>query len=111
MKIILSLIPYGIMFSIMFAFAMDNVKLRMDIQKKREEGLMLCMEIERLRHLLNCQTYHNDFHRNKSSNNKISPEMVEAVKFAMTKAHPDNPGGSDERFIKYKKLYDEISRR
>ena len=104
---ILSLIPYLIMFSIMISFAMDNVKLRMDIKKKQEEGLILCMEIERLRHLLNCQTYHDNFH-NKSG--KVSPEMAEAIRFAMTKAHPDNPGGSHERFIKYKELYDSLNK-
>lgn len=35
-------------------------------------------------------------------------EIKEAIRFAMIQAHPDNPNGSKEKFIKYKKIYDEL---
>lgn len=44
----------------------------------------------------------------KNRNEKISPEIIEAVKFAMAQAHPDKPNGSNEKFIKYRKIYDNI---
>lgn len=35
-------------------------------------------------------------------------KLKEAVKFAMLQAHPDNPNGSKEKFIRYKDLYDSL---
>lgn len=37
----------------------------------------------------------------------IDQDMVEAVKYAMKKAHPDN-GGKQEDFIKFNSLYNKI---
>lgn len=37
----------------------------------------------------------------------ISKDTLEAVKYAMNKAHPDN-GGDAEKFMRYKKCYDEL---
>lgn len=44
----------------------------------------------------------------KSSNTK-NQDVIEAVKFARNKAHPDN-GGTNEEFIKFNKLYQELVR-
>lgn len=48
---------------------------------------------------------------NKNSNmrnrNERNNEIEEAVKFAMIHAHPDN-GGDTQKFIKFRKLYEEI---
>lgn len=107
LEAILSLVPYGIMFSIMVSFALNNAKLRIDLDKRMNENIMLCMEIERLRHLERLTKYQNSSRKN---NFTASSDVIEAVKFAMTKAHPDNPGGSNERFIKYKELYDSLSK-
>lgn len=41
---------------------------------------------------------------------KIPPSTVEAVKYAMKKAHPDN-GGSTEDFMKFKECYDELTKK
>lgn len=41
-------------------------------------------------------------------NSKISPDTIQAVKYAMKHAHPDN-GGNAEDFIKFKKAYEEIA--
>lgn len=40
-------------------------------------------------------------------NTKVSSDTLEAVKYAMNKAHPDN-GGDAEKFMRYKKCYDEL---
>lgn len=40
----------------------------------------------------------------------IPKGTIEAVKYAMIKSHPDN-GGQAEQFIKYKKVYDELTKR
>ncbi len=38
-----------------------------------------------------------------------NPEVLEAIKYAMKHAHPDN-GGNAEDFIKFKKCYEELTR-
>lgn len=43
----------------------------------------------------------------RNNNEVSSPEVLEAVKFAMQKAHPDN-GGDTVRFIKYRNLYEKM---
>ena len=43
---------------------------------------------------------------NRKTNN-INCEVVEAVRYAMIHAHPDN-GGDSDTFIKYRKLYKSI---
>lgn len=40
-------------------------------------------------------------------NSNFSQDTIEAVKFAMKHAHPDN-GGNSEDFIKFKHCYDEL---
>jgi hypothetical protein len=35
-------------------------------------------------------------------------ELVSAVKYAMKAAHPDNPNGNQEDFIKFRNLYNKI---
>lgn len=44
---------------------------------------------------------------NERSNVNVTNDMVEAVKYAMKKAHPDN-GGNQELFIKFRKVYEEM---
>lgn len=109
LKLILSLVPYCIMSYVMIITVHHSIKTNTELEKIKSDNVILCMEVERLRHLLNCQTHHDNYH--SKSNSKVSSEIIDAVKFAMIKAHPDNPGGSSERFIKYKKIYDEINRR
>lgn len=45
---------------------------------------------------------------NTYSASKVPQGTIEAVKYAMKKAHPDN-GGNAEDFIKYKKVYEELT--
>lgn len=40
----------------------------------------------------------------------VSKDEIEAVRYAMKKSHPDN-GGNTEDFIKFKKVYEELTER
>ena len=42
---------------------------------------------------------------NNASDISNKKDIKEALKFAMLQAHPDNPNGSNEKFIKYKSLF------
>lgn len=44
-----------------------------------------------------------------NGNREIPPDTIEAVKYAMKHAHPDN-GGNAEDFIRFKKCYDELTK-
>lgn len=44
---------------------------------------------------------------NNNYSNINSKEVLEAVRYAMIKSHPDN-NGKQEDFIKFKKLYDSL---
>lgn len=43
-------------------------------------------------------------------NSKISPDTIQAVKYAMKHAHPDD-GGNSEDFIRFQKCYEELTRK
>ncbi len=45
-----------------------------------------------------------------NGNRKIPLDTIQAVKYAMKHAHPDN-GGNAEDFIKFKKCYEELTRK
>ena len=46
---------------------------------------------------------------NQRSMSNQSEEIKAAIKYAMIKSHPDN-GGSQDDFIKFRKLYQDVSR-
>ena len=63
----------------------------------------LSKQLEQLKVQLNRQN--NTYN---SCNNQINnQEIIEAVKYAMKKSHPDN-GGNAEDFKKYRELYNRI---
>ena len=50
--------------------------------------------------------------KNKKANGIVftSEEAKEMIKFAMTQAHPDKPNGSNERFVRYREIYEKVCR-
>lgn len=76
---------------------------QMDALKKKNAALLL--ENMRLKQLI-------DAYRNvywwTSQLPQISQDMVDTVKYAMKKTHPDN-GGNSEDFVKFKKAYEELT--
>ena len=49
----------------------------------------------------------NNHQFNSKEHLEIPERMIEAVKYAMNKSHPDN-GEKQEDFIKFRKLYEEL---
>lgn len=41
-------------------------------------------------------------------NTNYDKDVKEAVRFAMLQAHPDQPQGNHDKFIKYKNLYEQM---
>lgn len=48
--------------------------------------------------------------KNKKANGIVftSKEAKEMIKFAMIQAHPDKPNGSNERFVRYREIYEKV---
>ena len=44
----------------------------------------------------------------KCENSNVSPNTIQAVKYAMKHTHPDN-GGNAEDFIRFQKCYEELT--
>ena len=63
----------------------------------------LSKQLEQLKAQLNRQNNTYNFCNNQINNQ----EIIEAVKYAMKKSHPDN-GGNAEDFKKYRELYNRI---
>lgn len=96
----------------------QEVQNRFDIYRNITDS-----EIKRLNQkiLLDSQMYANlqmDFQRFQRFKNgfendtkeNLPPNTIQAVKYAMKYAHPDN-GGSTEDFMKFQKCYEELTRK
>lgn len=96
----------------------QEIQNKFDIYKNITDS-----EIKRLNHkiLLDSQMYANfqmDFQRfqgfkkeyENNSKRSIPSNTVQAVKYAMKHAHPDN-GGNVEDFMKFRKCYEELTRK
>lgn len=81
-----------------------NMRLQERIRKKDSDIRILISHA----HALEGEIKRLNLFYYKNRSEKVSPEIVEAVKFAMAQAHPDKPNGSNEKFIKYRKVYDNI---
>lgn len=80
-----------------------NKKLEDELRQSHQENIELLMIIEGLHR---ADKYNAS--RVVKRANQASPEVIEAVKFAMMQAHPDNPNGDHDKFIKYRKLYEQL---
>lgn len=63
----------------------------------------LSKQLEQLKAQLNRQNNTYNYCNNQTNNQ----EIIEAVKYAMKKSHPDN-GGNTEDFKKYRELYNRV---
>lgn len=94
---------------LLFFLANDLVKNN-KIKSLNNEIRIKDMEIQNknniIRHL-SMNAYISKQIINERSNVNVTNDMVEAVKYAMKKAHPDN-GGNQELFIKFRKVYEEM---
>ncbi len=78
----------------------DKEKILADKQNIEADLWFLKIMYKDLKHKRNNNVF-------TSAIDDIPKDTLDAVKYAMNKAHPDN-GGDAEKFIKYKKCYDEL---
>ena len=87
---------------ILFACIGDNIILKMEVDKLKRQS-----EIQRLEYSDVYQNYVRLLMK-PAPLNPITPDIKEAVHYAMIKAHPDNEGNQED-FIKFRKLYERIN--
>lgn len=93
-------------------------RLEIDFESSEELKRELKKENERIRNELWCVRDRNDqlskvierYEKTKFSSTTIPKGAIEAVKYAMKHAHPDN-GGNAEDFIRFQKCYEELTRK
>lgn len=70
------------------------------------------LDYELVEEKMNTFYYENKYYKvcskNKRSKITTNEDVIEAVKYAMKKAHPDN-GGTSEEFRKFRQLYTELT--
>lgn len=92
--------------------------LEIDFESSEELRRELKIENERIRNELWCAKDRNEqlrkivewYEKMKFSSAPIPNGAVEAVKYAMKHAHPDN-GGNAEDFMRFQKCYEELTRK
>lgn len=82
-----------------------------EVEKLRNRNAELFMENTQLKSLIGAyrNVYGNGYHGTYSTL-QIPKDTVEAVRYAMKHAHPDN-GGNAEYFIRFQKCYEELTRK
>lgn len=94
-----------------FARIMGSTESGKEIEDLKSRNAELFMENMQLKSLIGAyrNAFGNGFH-SKYSTQSISKDTIEAVRYAMKHAHPDN-GGNAEDFIKFQKCYEELTRK
>ena len=84
----------------------ERTRLFARISFLRDENTKLANELDKIFWTNMKNRTRNHVHNSPN----ISKNTIDAVYYAMKKAHPDN-GGKEEDFIKFKKLHDELTSR
>ncbi len=79
-----------------------------ETESLRNRNAELLMENMRLKSLIGA--YRNVYGNGYQGVSQISKDTVDAVRYAMKHAHPDN-GGNAEDFIRFQKCYEELTRK
>lgn len=93
---------YIITITIIYMINIKQYKSEIRLYKEKEESYLL--EIK------NLKTSFNDLYLkyfNTKDRNIVDKDIVDTVRYAMIRSHPDK-GGTSEDFQKYKKIYDKI---
>ena len=77
-------------------FIKDKIKMQKRIEELQSQNMLLMLKMRQ----------YTISRRNFDNKKANSDDLIDAVKFAMIQAHPDNPNGNKDRFIRYRKLYD-----
>lgn len=79
-----------------------------EIERLKSRNAELLMENLRLQSLIGA--YRNVYGNGYQNMMKTPKDTVDAVRYAMKHAHPDN-GGNAEDFIRFQKCYEELTRK
>ena len=79
-------------------FCKDKIKMRERIKNLEVENIILIWKLNQ----------YSLTRRHFNTRPEYSDDFIDAIKFAMTQAHPDNPNGDKDRFIRYRKLYEHL---
>lgn len=86
---------------ILFACISGNISLKIEIDDLKRQR-----EIQRLNYS-NVYREYVKLLMKPDISKPITPDIEEAVRYAMVKSHPDN-GGKSEDFVKFRKLYERM---
>ena len=86
---------------VLFCCISKIIKLKMEV-----EELKIKYKIQRLSYSSICQDYTKLLMKSDTPK-PTTPDIKEAVHYAMIKAHPDN-GGKQEDFVKFRNLYERV---
>ena len=87
---------------ILFACISKNINLKMEVDELKRQN-----EIQRFKY----SSIYRGYARllmEPDALKPTTPDLKEAVHYAMVKAHPDN-GGKQEDFVKFRKLYERMN--
>ena len=87
---------------ILLACVNGNMNLKMEVDKLKRQN-----EIQRFKY----SSVYREYVRllmEPGTLKSTTPDIKEAVHYAMVKAHPDN-GGKQEDFVKFRKLYERMN--
>ena len=94
---------------ILFACISENINLKMEVEELKRQN-----EIQRFKYssiYLKYSSIYREYVRllmEPGTLKSTTPDIKEAVHYAMVKAHPDN-GGKQEDFVKFRKLYERMN--
>lgn len=99
-----------ILVSMLTYIALCNLLLRIRVKSLKQELRAKESEINLMHlHIVKLNACIAKLYKIKTQarSNRISPVVLEAVKYAMVKNHPDN-GGSVEKFMLYRDCYEKL---
>lgn len=110
MQAITFIVPFA-MFQLVFLALRQRLKIKMlESEKERIERSRDRWELYYKGCIQKLENRVDELMKQKISNKPIvSSETIQAVKYAMKHAHPDNGGNTDD-FIRFQKCYEELTR-
>lgn len=82
-----------------------------DVENLKSRNAELLMENMQLKSLIGAyRNIYGNGYQGKYSTPQIPKDTIDAVRYAMKHAHPDN-GGNAEDFVRFQKCYEELTRK
>lgn len=108
----ISIIVFFVIFQLIFLIVRQQLKIKsLKSQRKQIERSYNRWETYYTNHIqiLECKI-DELMKQTTSKTSKVSKDTIQAIKYAMKHAHPDN-GGNAEDFIRFQKCYEELTKK